>query len=76
MTCGSSGTGINDSIPEVGEQEGDGKESFPTLGNGKGIKNHFHNLGTGRERKKHNPKFQERKRNEQKHSQNSGTGRQ
>ena len=30
MTCGSSGTRINDSIPEVGEQEGNGKEMFPT----------------------------------------------
>ena len=37
MTCGSSGTGINDSIPEVEDREGNGKESFPTLGNGKGI---------------------------------------
>ena len=52
MTCGSSGTGINDSFPEVGEREGNGKETFPTLGKGKGIKNHCHNLKTGRERKK------------------------
>ena len=39
MTFGSSRTGINDSISEVGEQEGNGKETFPTLGNGKEIKN-------------------------------------
>ena len=53
------GTGINYSTPEVGEREGNGKGTFPTLGNGKGIKNHSHNLGTGRKEKNTFPNFRE-----------------
>ena len=52
MTFGSSRTGINDSISEVGEQEGNGKETFPTLGNGKEIKKTFPQLGNGKGKKK------------------------
>ena len=40
MTFGSSitGTGMDDSIPEVRGQEGNEKRPFPNLGNGKGTK--------------------------------------
>ena len=52
MIFGSSGTGtgMDNSIPEVREREGNGKNQFPQFGNGKGMKKiHSHNLGTGRE---------------------------
>ena len=40
MTFGSSGTGtgMDNSIPEVREREGNGKKPFPNFGNGKGMK--------------------------------------
>ena len=40
MTFGSSGTGTGmyNSIPEVREREGNGKNPFPKFGNGKGMK--------------------------------------
>ena len=40
MTFGSSGTGtgMDNSIPEVREREGNGKNPFPKFGNGKGMK--------------------------------------
>ena len=52
MTFGSSGTGtgMDDSIPEVREREGNEKKPFPKFGNGKGMKKiHSPNSGTGRE---------------------------
>ena len=52
MIFGSSGTGtgMDNSIPEVREQEGNGKKTFPKFGNGKGMKKkHSQNSGTGRE---------------------------
>ena len=53
MTFGSSGTemGIDNSIPEVREREGNEKKTFPKLGNGKGMKKSI-------------PKIRERERNE------------
>ena len=63
MTFGHSGTGMVNSIPQIREREGNGKNTFPKFGNGKGVRNsHSHNSGMGREWKK-------------KHSHNSGTGR-
>ena len=50
MTFGSSGTGMgmDNSIPEILEWEGNGKNPFPKFGNGKGIKKiHSHNSGMG-----------------------------
>ena len=47
MTFGRTGTGINNSIPEVRELEGNGKKTFPKLGNGKGMKK---SISTFRER--------------------------
>ena len=38
MTFGSSGTGMDNSIPEVREREGNEKKTFPKFGNGKGMK--------------------------------------
>ena len=38
MTFGRTGTGINNSIPEVRELEGNGKKTFPKMGNGRGMK--------------------------------------
>ena len=63
MTFGSSGTGtrMDNSIPEVREEEGNGKNPFPKFRNGKGMKKSI-------------PKIRERERNEKKLSQNSGTG--
>ena len=47
MTFGSSGTGMgmDNSIPEVREQEGNGKKQFPKLGNGKGMKKKHSGMG-------------------------------
>ena len=46
MTFGSSGTGMDNSSPEVREREGNGKKPFPKFGNGKGMKKkHSQNLG-------------------------------
>ena len=50
MIFGSSGTGMDNSIPEVREQEENGKNPFPKFGNEKGMKKrHSQNSGTGRE---------------------------
>ena len=52
MIFGSSGTGtgMDNSIPEVREQEGNGKNPFPKFGNGKGTKKkHSRNSGMGEE---------------------------
>ena len=40
MTFGRSGTGMgmDNSIPEIREREGNGKNTFPKFGNGKGTK--------------------------------------
>ena len=63
MTFGSlgMGTGMDNSIPEVWEREGNGKKPFQKFGNGKGMKNI--------------PNIQEWEGNEKIYSQNSGTGR-
>ena len=55
------GTGMDNSIPEVREREGNGKKTFPKFGNGKGMKKNI-------------PKIRERERNQKIHSHNSGTG--
>ena len=48
MTFGSSGTGMDNSSPEVREWEGNEKDPFPKFGNGKGMKKkHSHNAGKG-----------------------------
>ena len=53
MTFGHSGTGMVNSIPQIREREGNGKNTFPKFGNGKGVRNsHSHNSGMGREWKK------------------------
>ena len=78
MTFGSSGTGtgMDNSIPEVREREGNWKKPFPQFGNGKGMKkNHSQNSGMGREWKNLFPKFGNGKGMKKIHSQNSGTGR-
>ena len=64
MTFGSSGTGtgMDNSIPEVQEREGNWKNPFPQFGNGKGMKKNI-------------PKIREWEGNEKIYSQNSGTGR-
>ena len=38
MTFGSSGTGMDNSIPKVREREGNGKKPFPKCGKGRGMK--------------------------------------
>ena len=62
MTFGSSGTGMGmvNSIPEVQEQEGNGKNPFPKFRNRKGIKNLFPKFGNGKRMKKSIPKVRER----------------
>ena len=64
MTFGSSGTGtgMDNSIPEVREWEGDGKNPFPKFGNEKGMKKSI-------------PIIREWEGNEKIYSQNSGKGR-
>ena len=65
MTFGSSGTGtgMDNSIPKVREQEGNGEKTFLKFGNGKEKENnHSQNSGTGKEWKL-------------KHSHNLGMGR-
>ena len=77
MTFGSSGTGtgMDNSIPEVREREGNWKNPFPQFGNGKGMKkNHSQNSGMGREWKNLFPKFGNGKGMKKIHSRNSGTG--
>ena len=63
MTFGSSGTGtrMDNSIPEVREREGNGKNPFPKFGN-------------GRRMKKSIPKIRETEKNEKIHSHILGTG--
>ena len=91
MTFGRSGTGtgMDNSIPEVREREGNGKNPFPKLTNGKGMKKTFPKFGNGKGMKKSIPKIWEREGNEKNpfpkfgngkgmkkiHSRNSGTGR-
>ena len=50
MTFGSSrtGTGMDNSNPEVRDQERNGKNPFPKFGNGKGIKKTFPKFGNGK----------------------------
>ena len=77
MTFGSSGTGtgMDNSIPEVREREGNWKNPFPQFGNGKGMKkNHSQNSGMGREWKNLFPKFGNGKGMKKIHSHNSGMG--
>jgi len=60
MTFGHSGTGtgMDNSIPETREWEGNGKNTFPKFGNGRGMKkSHSQNSGMGREWKNWFPKF-------------------
>ena len=67
MTFGSlgTGTGMDNSIPEVREREGNWKDPFPQFGNGKGMKkNHSQNSGIGKGMKKSIPKIGEREGNE------------
>ena len=63
MTFGSSGTGtgMDNSIPEVREREGNGKNPFPKFGKGKGMKKNI-------------PEIREREGNEKIHSHNLGKG--
>ena len=50
MTFGRLGMGMDNSIPEVQEREGNGKNPFPKFGNEKGMKKkHSQNSGMGRE---------------------------
>ena len=78
MTFGSSGTGtgVDNSNPEVPEREGNGKKQFPKFGNGKGRKTPIPKI---RERewnvKGSFPKFGNGKGMEKEHSRISGTGR-
>ena len=62
MTFGSSGmgTGMDDSIPEVWEREGNGKKPFPKFGNKKEWKKAFPIFGNGKGMKKSIPKIWER----------------
>ena len=50
MTFGRSGTGtgMDSSIPEIREREGNEKKPFPKFGNGKGMKK-IHSRNSGRE---------------------------
>ena len=76
MTFGTSGTGMDNSIPKVREREGNWKNPFPQFRNGKGMKkNHSQNSGMGREWKNLFPKFGNGKGMKKIHSHNSGTGR-
>ena len=61
MTFGSLGTGMDNYISEVREQEENGKNPFPNFRNGKGMKKNI-------------SKHQERKGNEKIQSYNPGTG--
>ena len=63
MKFGSSGTGtgMDNSIPEVREQEGNGKKTIPKIREWEGNeKIYSQNSGTGRERKKSIPTIRER----------------
>ena len=63
MTFGSSGTGtgMDNFIPEVREQEGNEKKPFPKFGNGKGMKKKaFPKFGNGKGMKKSIPIIRER----------------
>ena len=63
MTFGSSGKGteLDNSIPEVQEREGKGKNPFPKFRNGKGMKKSFPKFGNGKGIKKSISKFGNRK---------------
>ena len=76
MTFGHSGTGMVNSIPQIREREGNGKNTFPKFGNGKGVRNsHSHNSGMGREWKKNIPIIREREENEKKTFPKFGNGK-
>ena len=49
------GMGMDDSIPKLREQEGNGKRLFPKFGNGKGIQKSCPNFGKGQGMKKEIP---------------------
>ena len=55
---------MDNSIPEVQKQEGNGKTPFPKFGNGKGIKKTFPKFGNGKGMKKFIPKIWEQEGNE------------
>ena len=77
MTFGRSGTrtGMDDSIPEIREREGNGKNTFPKFRSGKGMRrSHSQNLGMGRDKKSIH-KIREREGDEKMYSQNWGMGR-
>ena len=79
MAFGSSGTGtvMDKSIPEVQEQEGNGKNPFPKFGNGKGMKKKpFPKFGNGKGMKKSIPKIREREGNEKNPFPQFGNGNQ
>ena len=64
MIFGSSGTGtgMDNSIPEVREQEGNGKKTIPLIQEREGNeKKTFPNFGNGKGMKKSIPKFGNRK---------------
>ena len=60
MTFGSLGTGMDNFISEVGEQEENGKNPFPNFRNGKGMKKTFQNIRNGKGMKKSNHIIRER----------------
>ena len=60
MTFGSSGTGMDNSIPEVREQEGNEKKHSQNLGTGRQWKKALPKFGKGKEMKKSIPTFRER----------------
>ena len=51
MTFGCSGTGMDNSIPNGREREGNGKRQLPKFGNGMGMKKKFQNSGMGGNKK-------------------------
>ena len=61
MTFGSSGTGMDNSIPKDRERKGNGKNPFPKFRNGKGMEKNI-------------PEIREWEGNEKIHSHNSGMG--
>ena len=64
MTFGSSGTGMDNSSPEVREREGNGKNPFPKFGNAKGMQKNVPKIREWERNKKLIPKIREREGNE------------
>ena len=58
------GTGMDISIPEVQEREGNGKKPFPKFENGKGMKKTLPKFGNGKGMEKSIPKIREHEGNE------------